>query len=468
MVSIDRLPDGILLETFHFYVYDGYLEEGRERAWQSLVHVCRRWRSIVFGSPRYLDLQLVCTPRTPARDMLDVWPALPLVVQCGELSKGSADNIIAPLERSDRVCQVRLSNVRISKLETFLAVMQKPFPELTHLELWSDDRPRPLVPESFLDGSAPRLEYLYLAGVQFPRLPKLLSSTTHLNSLKLNIPHSEYISPDAMGSALSSLTSLKSFLLEFPSSHSRPDQESRGPPPSTRSALPVLREFEFKGASEYLDDLVAHIDTPQLDKLEISFFENIVFNAPQLIQFISRSPIPSVLEIANIVLFETTIHLKFSSRTSGHGECKIIDLHISCGGMDQLASSMEQIFSSCLPPLSMLEDLYVDVFSDLHPNQTENNRLWLEVLRLFTTVKNLYLPFELSYYVSYALQDLVVKGRTTEVLPALQHIFWGPMLLGTDPKLPGRIRGKIGQFIAARQVAGHSIVLSRWDLPLCE
>jgi F-box-like len=275
------LPDDVLLETFHFYVYDGYM-------WQSLVHVCRRWRSIVFGSPRYLDLQLVCTPRTPARDMLDVWPALPLVVQCGEPSEGSADNIIAPLERSDRVCQVRLSNVRISKLETFLAVMQKPFPELTHLELWSDDRPRPLIPESFLDGSAPRLEYLYLAGVQFPRLPKLLSSTTHLNSLKLNIPHSEYISPDAMGTALSALTSLKSFGLEFPSSHSRPDQESRGPPPSTRSALPVLRDFEFKGASEYLDDLVAHIDTPQLNKLEITFFENVALNAPQLIQSLNN------------------------------------------------------------------------------------------------------------------------------------------------------------------------------------
>jgi hypothetical protein len=277
-----------------------------------------------------------------------------------------------------------------------------------------------------------------------------------------------------MGTALSSLTSLKSFRLEFPSSHSRPDQESRGLPPSTRSALPVLREFEFRGASEYLDDLVAHIDAPQLNKLKITFFENIAFNAPQLIQFISRSPISSVLEVADITLWDTATNLAFSSRTSrtsGHGEPgegKII-LNISCGGVDQLASSMEQIFSSCLPPLvSMLEDLYINVvFLDSPPNQTENDRLWLEVLRLFTAVKNLYLPFEVSYYVSFALQDLVVKDRTTEVLPALQNIFWGPMELGTDPKLPRRIRGKIEEFIAARKVAGHSIVISRWNLPLC-
>ena len=451
------LPDDVLLETFHFYVYDGYM-------WQSLVHVCRRWRSIVFGSPRYLDLQLVCTPRTPARDMLDVWPALPLIVRC-DTSNGSADNIIAPLERSDRVCHVTFSDVRSSKLETFLAVMQKPFPELTHLVIRSSDRPRAKVPGSFLDGSAPSMEYLDLKGIRFPGLPELLLSATHLNRLRLDIPHSGYISPDAMGTALSALTSLEAFRLEFPSSHSRPDQESRGPPPSTRSALPVLREFEFKGASEYLDDLVAHIDTPQLNKLEITFFKNIVFNAPQLIQFISRSPISSVLEIANISLWDTTVGLAFSSRACARE--REMDLKIQYGGMDQLTSSMEQILSSCLPPLSMLDDLYIQVFLDPQPNRTENNRLWLEVLRLFIAVKNLYLPFEVSYYVSFALQDLVEKGRTTEVLPTLQNIFLGPYDWGTDPKLPGRVWGKFKQFAAARQVAGHPVVISCWDLPLC-
>ena len=34
--------------------------------------------------------------------------------------------------------------------------------------------------------------------------------------------------------------------------------------------FPVLTHFRFKGASEYLEDLVAHIDSPQLDKIEIT------------------------------------------------------------------------------------------------------------------------------------------------------------------------------------------------------
>ena len=103
-------------------------------AWQSLVHVCRRWRSVVFGSPRRLNLRLVCTAKTPARDTLDVWPALPLVIRCnGDYPTESVDNIIAVLERSDRVCQINLMDVPSSHLEKVSAAMQEPFPELTHL-----------------------------------------------------------------------------------------------------------------------------------------------------------------------------------------------------------------------------------------------------------------------------------------------------------------------------------------------
>src|SRR6266852_5909729 len=74
--------------------------------WQSLVHVCQRWRSLVFQSPRRLNLRLVCTPKTPTRDTLDVWPALPLIVWGSRALSPDTDNIIAGLEHSNRVCQV--------------------------------------------------------------------------------------------------------------------------------------------------------------------------------------------------------------------------------------------------------------------------------------------------------------------------------------------------------------------------
>ena len=105
MVLIDTLPDEVLLAVFNSYVYGCQNIQEKAEAWQSLVHVCRRWRRIVFGSPRHLDLQLVCTTRTPTRDTLDIWPALPLIIwRFSGYPKGSVDNIIAGLEHRDRVC----------------------------------------------------------------------------------------------------------------------------------------------------------------------------------------------------------------------------------------------------------------------------------------------------------------------------------------------------------------------------
>jgi hypothetical protein len=188
VVSIDTLPDDVLLVIFDHYINGVRLEEGNqevEKAWQSLVHVCHRWRSIVFESPCRLDLQLVCTGRTPARNRLDVWPTLPLIIEAYfSDSIPSVDNIIAALERTDRVCQIKLEFFPSSDIEIIVAAMQQPFPELTYLELLSIDETVP-VPTSFLGGSAPRLEHIPLSCIPFPGLPKLLLSATYLVFLRL-------------------------------------------------------------------------------------------------------------------------------------------------------------------------------------------------------------------------------------------------------------------------------------------
>src|SRR6266849_1377142 len=109
LVTIDDLPDDVLLEIFDFYVV-GYQDldpteivSGDQdtmrkiRSWQSLVHVCRRWRGLVFASPRRLNLQLCCTTKSLARATLGVWPVLPLLIQ-GDVSETSVNNVIAALE----------------------------------------------------------------------------------------------------------------------------------------------------------------------------------------------------------------------------------------------------------------------------------------------------------------------------------------------------------------------------------
>src|SRR6266852_1607701 len=103
MKRIDVLPDEVLLEIFDFYTImkpSGGTGKMVVEAWQSLAHVCRRWRSLVFRSPRRLNLQLYCTPKTPAKDTLDLWPALPLIVWGLMSSSSSMDNITVALGQS--------------------------------------------------------------------------------------------------------------------------------------------------------------------------------------------------------------------------------------------------------------------------------------------------------------------------------------------------------------------------------
>ena len=449
------LPDDVLLEIFNSHGYheryNDAVGDQREKAWQTLVHVCRRWRRIVFGFPRHLNLQLVCTTTTQARDMLDVWPALPIIVSYSDHPTRNVDNIFAALaECRDRVCQIFSSILRHLEWDIYWAI-QQPFPELRYMTLVSANERMGVLPDSFLGGSAPRLEYLFLLGVPFPGLPKLLLSATHLVTLRLsNIPHSGYISPDAMVVALSTLTSLDALAIKFESPRSCPDLESRRPPPSTRSVLPVLTYFEFQGVSEYLDDLVACIDAPQLNKLHIMFFDAIVFDTPQLVRFISHTPKSNAFQKAYITL-ENCVSVGFSSQTSRYGEFTVT---ILCKGLDWQVSCLGHVCTSCLPPLSVLE-LYF--YMDFNPDWTGRieNRQWLELFRSFTAVKNLYVSEKLASHIVPALQELV-EGRTTDVLPALQNIF----LKGFDSS--GSVQDSIRQLVAARQAINHPIGISPW------
>jgi hypothetical protein len=352
MKRIDVLPDDVLLEIFHLYVNmrPPYTFDAETDVWLPLVHVCRRWRNLVFGSPRYLNLQLCCTPETPARDTLDVWPALPLIVSGNIEPSSSTDNVIAALEQSNRVCQVSLCGLADWKLEEVLAAMQVPFPELTDLEL-SSFVEIPPIPDSFLDGSAPRLRVFDLSGISFPGLPKLLLSANHLVDLRLpDIPHSGYISPEAMVAPFSVLTSLESLELGFRSPQSRPDWESRSLPPPKRYILPVLHEFRFEGVTEYLEDLVSRIDTPQLDRMRIMFSNSIDFDCPRLAQLINRTPTLRAHDKAHVQFDDCSTNVVLLGRSwtpeikshASHGE--------NSNQVGSFRPSPRSVTPLCLPP----------------------------------------------------------------------------------------------------------------------
>ena len=466
MLSIDDLPDDVLLNIFDFRtvndldfsvlsIEESYMKREIE-SWQSLVHVCRRWRGLVFRSPRRLKLQLFCTHGKSARKSLDVWPALPLLIHCGHLeTETSADNAIAELEHSDRIRQI-LFYAKTSHIESLCTAMQAPFPELEILSLSFQDVPYvPVLPNSFLGGSVPRLRSLNLYGVPFPGLPKVLLSATHIVNFWLeNIPHSGYMSPEAIVTCLSMLTSLENFRLDFESPQSCPDQEIRSSQPPSRSILPSLSFFCFKGVNEYLEDLVSRFDAPQLTSLSIYLFNDIHFDATELNQFISRTLTLGTYDQALLTFHSRQAEVELTS----HHHYGTVNVSILCQVPDWQLSSLAQIFNLSLHLLLTMENLYIQ--DGLYPpsdwkDDIENTE-WFDLLLPFTAVKNLYLSKKFAPRIAPALQELT-GGRTTEVLPALQNI----LLEGFEPSEP--VQEGIARFISARQLTNHTIAVSLWD-----
>jgi hypothetical protein len=156
-------------------------------AWQTLVHVCRRWRRLVLGIPRRLNMRLFCTPETPARGTLDVWPALPLIVAGNVTSSSGTDNVIAALGQSNRVCQVFLLGLAGRQLEKVLAAMEVRFPEMTVMQLSSHDE-TPAVIRSWMDlprvcNSSPWIAFLFRDCPDYSCLLLTLSSFGSIMSL---------------------------------------------------------------------------------------------------------------------------------------------------------------------------------------------------------------------------------------------------------------------------------------------
>ena len=295
-------------------------------------------------------------------------------------------------------------------------------------------------------------------GIPFPALPNLLLTATQLVDLHFyNIPRSGYVPPEAMATTLSALINLELLQLNFRYPPPRRTLGSQRPPPLTHSILPCLARIWFKGASEYSEEILARIDAPRLDRLQITFFNQLIFDTPQLFQFVSRRPTLRALEKGYITFGSDVIRVRFKSQISGYG---VLTVEIPCTVSEWQLSSLEQICVSSLPPISALEDLYI--FEGRSPSwkprwqDNIENTLWLDLLRPFVAVRNLYLSKQFVPRIAPALEELV-GGRTTEVLPTLKNIF------STVFQSSGPIHEDMEGFVAARRLTNHPVAVSLWN-----
>ena len=452
--TIDNLPDDVLLQIFDLcpvlYNHLTGLSSPLWPQWKRLIHVCRRWRLIVFSSRRRLDLYLICKHGTPVRKNLDLWPALPIVIDYviyhrhTKISPNDDDNIIAALEHPDRVRCLKLPMTRFlfGKVAT---VAQGPFPALTELQLSLEGGSVFVLPSEFLGGSAPRLRMILLEGIPFPTLPTLLSSASDLVLLSLHcIPPTGYISPDVMVASLTALTRLNFLSIGFQSSTSRPDQSGRirrGAAPPTRVVLPALTILRFQGASEYLEDLVARIDTPGLASIEITYFNQLVFQVPQLFRFIGRTQIIEQAMEADVFPDTSYIALCLHSGPAKHSR-PLLDLYFSCQGLDWQLSHLAEVLGQSSTTLSNVHHLTIsESFSSRSQSETDDIG-WLALFRQFTALETLRVSGRQTGHVAHALNDATVD-MVPEIFPAIHSL-----------SLVGEPAGCVEKFITARELAG--------------
>jgi hypothetical protein len=131
---------------------------------------------------------------------------------------------------------------------------------------------------------APRHVHQTVCTQLVPAVPTLLDSSTSSSVLP--------VAPFRRPTAFAAPTSGPTFHYQRQNQDADPCRHVRRrnvhvlrprPPALTRSIVPGLTKIQFKGASEYLEEILARIDAPRL-------FSQIIFDTPQLFQFISRRP----------------------------------------------------------------------------------------------------------------------------------------------------------------------------------
>ena len=189
-----------------------------------------------------------------------------------DVAKKLVSAVIAALEHRDRISDIHNFDPVGSSITRVILSLLEQFPALTNLHLGASfSMPSLVLPETFLGGYAPRLRSFSLHFIAFPSFPEFVLRATHIVTIHLfGMPSSEYvsISPEVVATCLAALPDLEALSIRFELPPLSPLQTTL---PSMPLLFPSLTYFLFVGVSEYLEDLIARLDTPLLDRLRIGF-----------------------------------------------------------------------------------------------------------------------------------------------------------------------------------------------------
>ncbi|KAI0292169.1 hypothetical protein BC826DRAFT_969714 [Russula brevipes] len=151
-------------------------------------------------------------------------------------------------------------------------------------------------------------------------------------------------------------------------------------------------KLAFQGMSKYSETLVAHIDTPMLNRLDMTFLPSPILDVRHLKEFIGRA--------------KGSSHPRQPSYGFPHSpSTSTWKSHV----VHQWESSATRLIGR-LPPESP------------PGNGVMVSTQFLEIFRLVTATRSLYVPESIGQIIASVLQELIGE-RATEVLPNLRDIF---------------------------------------------
>ena len=274
-----------------------------------------------------------------------------------------------------------------------------------------------VLPETF---QAPDLRHLSLQGVGLPRGLPLLFSATALSTLFLtDIQAFCYFPPGHLVTQVQGLPRLEELSIGFaiPIPLPNAERELLSPlvPPVT---LPNLRRLTFRGVGVYLNNLIAQINTPLLEILNLILLFELTFTLVNLTAFFHRT------EGFRCLVSRVIFNKDGVSIDAGYYEqqgTRKLNLRVNCEPLDWQIDSATQVCSALGEVLSTVEELTLNLDTYGMPSDWEgtlDSIMWHELLLQFIRVKKLHVGSSLTLELSRALQS----GAGGLFLPELQEL----------------------------------------------
>jgi hypothetical protein len=394
--------------------------------------------------------------------MLKHSPPFPLIIDYNEIGRDIATDdekgIILALKQRERVLRVRLNgSVPVTSQRKFIDAMDEEYPILEYLLIGIPDEDVSTIlicPETL---QAPQLRLLRLRGFALPMGSRLLTGTTAVGLVTLSlvmIHPSTYFQPNTLLQWVSLMTQLEelSILFKFPIPNRDVERQLTRAP---IIALPNLRQLQFRrGVFAYLEALVHRITAPRLERLDIDFFNRLIFSVPRLLQFMNTAD----LRFNSAVFNFYDKYVSVAVLPQREAEMYALGILVFCRDLDWQISSMVQFSNFLSQIFSAVEHLTLqheehEQSSEEH-NEVYRTTEWHRLLRPFSNVKTLQIDNGLVKDLSRCLKS-EDGGLSLELLPELQRLTYA------DSESRGT-RDAFASFIDARRNAGRPVTLARW------